>query len=411
MDYTQPTKEYVFGDERPFASCHASTLVLLPDGSVLAAWFGGSKEGADDVAIWCARREGGRWSTPLRVSELEGVPHWNPVLFQADGGPIHLYYKVGRTIPAWQTWVRTSKDGSHTWSASRPLVEGDRGGRGPVKNKPIRLLDGTWLAPASIEGKKWDAFVDISHDRGQSWTQSEIVPLRRSGLGTKPQPTPSAPPVPDLSFQGKGVIQPTLWESEPNNVHAAAQLSGTDPEKRFREWGSDLVYSISDPSPQQQQWHRSHQAARRCLGPGLQSRWRELGRADAARARDLRGQREYLGIREGVGGSRGRVLVSGDRIARERDSAHLYLEARAHRVLAHVPVLACVRRACRRGTRPIAQGAADWACGGGSVRRVCRGRGKDRPEPECKSMVWTWARRAAEPGVGQTVGKAKGKAR
>ena len=225
MDYTQPTKEYVFGDERPFASCHASTLVLLPDGSVLAAWFGGSKEGADDVAIWCARREGGRWSTPLRVSELEGVPHWNPVLFQADGGPIHLYYKVGRTIPAWQTWVRTSKDGSHTWSASRPLVEGDRGGRGPVKNKPIRLLDGTWLAPASIEGKKWDAFVDISHDRGQSWTQSEIVPLRRSGLGTKPQPTPSAPPVPDLSFQGKGVIQPTLWESEPNNVHMLLRSS------------------------------------------------------------------------------------------------------------------------------------------------------------------------------------------
>lgn len=37
-------KEYIFGDDRPFLSCHASTLVELDNGDTLAAWFGGTAE-------------------------------------------------------------------------------------------------------------------------------------------------------------------------------------------------------------------------------------------------------------------------------------------------------------------------------------------------------------------------------
>ena len=44
-----------------------------------------------------------------------------------------------------------------------------------MKNKPIALSDGTWLAPASLEGpmpgqkrKQWRAFADISHDLGKN---------------------------------------------------------------------------------------------------------------------------------------------------------------------------------------------------------------------------------------------------
>ncbi len=43
--------------------CHASHLTPLADGGVLAVWFQGSREGADDVCIWGARfSPDGKWS-------------------------------------------------------------------------------------------------------------------------------------------------------------------------------------------------------------------------------------------------------------------------------------------------------------------------------------------------------------
>ena len=209
-------REFIFGVNRPFTSCHASTLILLDNGDIVAAWFGGSREGADDTAIWISRQNGGKWSSPVKVADEENLPHWNPVLFADSHGRIFLFYKVGRTIPDWTTRCICSDDGLH-WSLPHPLVEGDIGGRGPVKNKPIRLKSGVWLAPASTEGDRWEAFVDISRDEGQSWEKSPAVPLGPAS-GTQ-LPGNSLFPVPLFSVKGKGIIQPTLWESKPDIVH------------------------------------------------------------------------------------------------------------------------------------------------------------------------------------------------
>ncbi|SUH03937.1 putative cytoplasmic protein [Salmonella enterica subsp. enterica] len=38
----------------PF-QCHASTLVRLPCGTLVAAWFAGLREGSEDTAIWLSR--------------------------------------------------------------------------------------------------------------------------------------------------------------------------------------------------------------------------------------------------------------------------------------------------------------------------------------------------------------------
>ncbi len=194
-------REHVFGDTRPTAQCHASTLTLLPDGRVLAAWFGGTREKHPDVAIWGAIRSAEGWSEPTRLAKVGETAHWNPVLFTTFDGEVQLYFKVGKSVPEWGTWTATSRDGQ-TWTRPRELVPGDRGGRGPVKNKPIAFADGVLLAPASIETRaRWDVFVDRSEDGGRTWEAGDLVPLDRN------------------DFPGKGVIQPSLWESRPGSVH------------------------------------------------------------------------------------------------------------------------------------------------------------------------------------------------
>ena len=64
---------------------HGSTVVELPNGDLLAAWFQGSGERwADDVAIMgarLARRQAGTWSKPFLMADVPGFPDINPILF------------------------------------------------------------------------------------------------------------------------------------------------------------------------------------------------------------------------------------------------------------------------------------------------------------------------------------------
>jgi predicted neuraminidase len=213
MKLKQQDKQFLFEEDRPFAACHASTVIALPGGSLLVAYFAGSKEGAPDVAVWCSKRTGNVWSKPYKVADEEGLVHWNPVLFRKDDGQIVLHYKVGSPIPKWYTRVIISNDEGETWNEPVDLVPGDVGGRGPVRNKLIVLKDGTWLAPASVEDETWDAFADISRDQGQTWTKSAMVPVVRP-TGEQAEGAPKS-----QWIRGKGLIQPTIWESEPGHVH------------------------------------------------------------------------------------------------------------------------------------------------------------------------------------------------
>lgn len=200
MDYQVIEHQHIFGEERAFRQCHASTVCLLPDGTVGAAWFGGAHEKAPDVAIWFSKKAKGAWSEPVKVADRENVPCWNPVLF-VEKGRLLLFYKVGNEIPRWQTMVKESPDSGKTWGEERELVPGDFGGRGPVKNKCIRLKDGAILAPASTEGNGWECFTDRSEDGGRTWQRSTNVPVNRNALASG------------------GIIQPTLWQDDAGAVH------------------------------------------------------------------------------------------------------------------------------------------------------------------------------------------------
>ena len=183
-------------EHAPYPECHASTIVETAPGQLAAAWFGGTKERNPDVGIWFTRQENGRWLPAVEVAngmpdalrqaqgneadakpvrQAQGpepvagrLPCWNPVLFQPTGGPLVLFYKVGPSPSQWWGLVMTSTDAGKTWSAPRRLPDGILG---PIKNKPVALPDGTWLAPSSTEGNKdgWLVHFEMSPDRGATW--------------------------------------------------------------------------------------------------------------------------------------------------------------------------------------------------------------------------------------------------
>ena len=185
--------EFIF-TQAPFAQCHASTLVELPNGDILAAWFGGTRESARDVAIWGARLTGAQWSAPEVLERERGVACWNPVLYRDSKNRIFLFYKYGTSPKTWRGAYRTSLDG-RTWAPSVYLPEGMLG---PIKNKPITLSDGDVLAGSSTEtSSAWTCWAELSPDDGRTWT--------RHGPIT----------VPHMPY---GIIQPTLWESAPGHI-------------------------------------------------------------------------------------------------------------------------------------------------------------------------------------------------
>ena len=165
----EPAGEFIFQPGSvPFASSHASTIVELQGGMLMAAWFGGTGEGNPDVAIWGSRTASGQsaWSAPVELAREAAVPCWNPVLFQPKGGPLWLFYKAGPTPANWWGMLISSPDDGKTWSKPNRLPEGFLG---PVKNKPITLKDGSILAPTSFEDRGWRVHFERTADLGETW--------------------------------------------------------------------------------------------------------------------------------------------------------------------------------------------------------------------------------------------------
>ncbi|MEZ5043446.1 MAG: exo-alpha-sialidase [Saprospiraceae bacterium] len=84
---------------------HGSTIVALPNGDLLAAWFQGNGERwADDVRIMGSRRKKGKqqWSQPFLMADVPDFPDINPVLFLDTRGKLWL---VWYTVMAnqWET--------------------------------------------------------------------------------------------------------------------------------------------------------------------------------------------------------------------------------------------------------------------------------------------------------------------
>ena len=166
-------------ESAPFPSCHASTIEQSADGSIVAAWFGGTDEGEDDVGIWVSRRIDGQWTTPVEVvngNEPDGkrYPCWNPVLFQPGTGDLLLVYHVGPSPQTWWAKVLNSSDGGQTWSKATRLP-GDF--LGPIKNKPVQIGDRI-LCPSSTEDPEtdaWNVHMEWANLAANDWTMTGAI--------------------------------------------------------------------------------------------------------------------------------------------------------------------------------------------------------------------------------------------
>jgi predicted neuraminidase len=165
--------EFVSGDHSPTPSCHAATIAET-GGALVAAWFGGEREGHPSVGIWVSRNEGGGWSAPIEAETgaTDGEacsPCWNPVLFQPRQGPLLLFYKVGPRPAAWWGMLTVSGDGGRTWGKAQRLPNGMLG---PIKNRPIELPNGTLLCPSSSEDRGWRLHFELTCNLGTSWERT-----------------------------------------------------------------------------------------------------------------------------------------------------------------------------------------------------------------------------------------------
>lgn len=143
--------EHVFNDDRPFAQCHASTMISLGGKEYLGGWFAGSHEKHDDAGIWTAKGKPGNWSAPqllmrsssgnsCRSDSEDCGKNWSPVeeislsnknsgidVAHLGGAKVAVIYNPasenrGARYPI---SVSVSLDNRHTWGPKFDIEKGE----------------------------------------------------------------------------------------------------------------------------------------------------------------------------------------------------------------------------------------------------------------------------------------------
>jgi predicted neuraminidase len=137
---TRPNVETFVAESRYVSSLavpsvHSATAVEISNGRVLAVWYGGSREGAKDVALYSAVFDpsAGDWGRESRVTTREETARdldryvkklGNPVVASDSRRRLWLFY-VSVSVGGWSGSslnLRVSDDEGETWSPARRLV-------------------------------------------------------------------------------------------------------------------------------------------------------------------------------------------------------------------------------------------------------------------------------------------------
>jgi predicted neuraminidase len=199
------SQQHIFDPmNKPFRSCHAPSVLELPDGTLLAVFFAGTHEGSSDQKIYLCRKEPGKeWTKPAAVANGGG----NPSLFRSTSGKVILF-------DGWGGRMQTSMDEGKTWSNRRKVCGGCSG---PEKNKAVQLEDGTILTPAL------HVSLEMSKDDGETWT-------RVAKIGGGLQPT--------IMFHGNSRLQ-MMFRTEGNS--SIGTTWSEDNGKTWSKYGGSIL--------------------------------------------------------------------------------------------------------------------------------------------------------------------------
>ena len=243
---------------------HGSSIVSLPDGDMLAAWFQGSGERtADDVRIMGARLKKGSkiWSTPFLMADTKGIPDCNPVLFMNRKGKLFLFW-IAVTANEWESSVIRYRTSTNYTGNEAPVWDWQdniflKPGEGFVKEVESRFKD----MPESQAG--WAAYAPLYDDmilgaskdlkkRSIGWmtrihpvtleSGRVLLPLYSDGFnfsiiaisdddGTSWRPS--------LPIVGRGPIQPALAVKKDGTIVAYMRDSGDAPARVHISSSSD----------------------------------------------------------------------------------------------------------------------------------------------------------------------------
>ena len=250
--------EFIY-EHGPVPSVHASTIAELPGGDLAAAWFGGTAERNPDVCIWVSRFQDGHWTPAANVANGmqaggKRFATWNPVLFQAPGGPLLLFYKVGPSPAEWWGMLMRSTDGGRSWSEPVRLPPGILG---PIKDKPLLLADGMLLCGSSTEGSAHGRQVhfELTADLGQTWTMVGPISTKEEFGAIQPTFLTHADGRLQVICRSKDFVLCTSWSSDQGRTWskmASAGLYGPDTgldAVTLADGRQLLVYNPRDHSP------------------------------------------------------------------------------------------------------------------------------------------------------------------
>ncbi|UFH57456.1 exo-alpha-sialidase [Spirosoma sp. KNUC1025] len=233
---------------------HGSSIVSLPNGDFLAAWFYGSGERtADDVKIMGARLKKGEksWSEPFQMADTPNLPDCNPVLFMNHAGKLFLVW-IAVQANRWEYSIlrcKTSTDflrsGPPVWSwQDNILLKPDERFAQEVAAK-FKDLPKSTTGWGGYAPRYDDLIMEASRDAGKrciGWmtrikpmlleANRIVLPLYSDGFNMSLMAISDDDGTswrPSLPVVGRGPIQPALVRKKNGHLVAYMRDSGDEP--------------------------------------------------------------------------------------------------------------------------------------------------------------------------------------